>query len=121
MAAGCSAGDFCPGIHQICGLEKFNEPSAPFALRPRASTAARTFVPEHDAAFLQIVRRHFDANPVANDRPDAKFAHLASRIGDDPMVVFKHYAKTTIGQDFVDLAFEGQKLLFGHTIRPLRY
>ena len=23
-------------------------------------------------------------------------------------------------KDFVDLAFEGQKLLYGHTIRPLR-
>jgi hypothetical protein len=40
---------------------------APFALRPGSTTAAGAFVPEHDTALLEIVRGHFNANPVAHD------------------------------------------------------
>src|SRR5512139_1712610 len=92
---------------------------APLALRT-SGRAAGTFVPEDDAPLVEVVRRHFDANPVAHDRPDAKLAHLAGRVGDDPMVVLQHDAEATIGEDFVDLAFEGQKILFGHRVKPIR-
>ena len=92
----------------------------PLALRACAGAAARTFVPIDDAALLQVVGGHLDANPVAHNRTNAEFPHLARCVSDDPVVVFQHYAKTAIGQDFVDLAFESQKLFFGHAIKPIR-
>ena len=94
--------------------------SAPFALKAGGAATAGTLVPKDDASLAKVVGGHFNEDPVAHDRPDAEFAHPASRIGDDPMVVFKHDAETTIGQDFVDLAFEGQEILFGQRIKPIR-
>ena len=107
----CHSGDY----RHISGLRL-----SPLALGARAGTATRTLVPIDDAAFLQVVGGHLDANPIAHNRADAEFPHLAGCVSDNPVVVFKHYAETAIGQDFVDLAFESQKLFFGHAIKPIR-
>src|SRR5690606_24476704 len=71
-----------------------------------------------DPALAEIVRRHLDAHQIAHDRADAELAHLPGRVSDDPVVVLQHDAEAAIRENFIDLAVEGQKLLFGQRIRP---
>ena len=54
---------------------------------------------------------------VAHHGPDAKLPHLARSVSDNPVIILQHDAKATIRLNLVDLALEGQQILFGHTIR----
>jgi hypothetical protein len=94
--------------HIIIGNKRRNSApvSSPDIFCP--GTAPGPFFPKDDTTFLKIVGRHFDNHLVAHDRADAKLAHLAGRVSDDPMAVFKRDAETAIGQDFIDLAIERQ-------------
>ena len=83
-------------------------------------TSARPALAKHDAALAEVVGGHFHPNPVAHDRADAEFPHLPGRIGDDPVFVLEHDAKAPVGKNFIDLAVEGQQILLGHGVRPLR-
>src|SRR3546814_7644560 len=84
--------------------------SAPFALPPDRAIPALAI---DEAALAEVVRRHFDAHGIADDRPDAETPHPASRIDDYAMAVFEHDAESRVGQDFVDHAIEGQDFLLG--------
>lgn len=85
----------------------------------RTTRSARSAFAKYDAALLEVVGGHFDLHPVAHHRPDAELPHLAGGVSDYPVVVFKHNAETTIRQDFIDLAIEGQEILLGHSIKPI--
>ena len=78
----------------------------PFALTRDGRPAAAFAVDE--TALGQVIRRHFDADGIADDRPDAKTSHPAGRVSDHPMIIFQHDAKTPVGKNLIDLAVEGQ-------------
>ena len=82
--------------------------SASIALAGAASGRTGAAIAINDAAFGQVIGRHFDAYGVADDRPDAKTSHPACRISDDPMIIFQNDAEAPVGKDFIDLAVEGQ-------------
>jgi hypothetical protein len=71
-----------------------------------------------ETALGQVIRRHFDADGIADDRPDAETPHPTGRVDDDAMTVFEHDAKAAVGQDLVDLPLEGHQFLFGQRVRP---
>jgi len=80
----------------------------PFSGRDPRTTPAGTTLAKHDAALAEVVGGHLHANPVAHHRADAKLAHLARGVGDDPVFVFQHDAEAPVREDLVDLAIEGQ-------------
>lgn len=94
----------------------FQENSA-LETAPLAWTDTRRAFAKNDAPFGQVIRCHFDMNPIAHDGPDTEFPHLARRVSDNPVIIFQHDAKAPIWINLVDLALEGQKILFGHMIR----
>src|SRR5690606_20876131 len=51
---------------------------------------------------------------------DSELAHLASGIGDDPVLIVEHDAKASIGHDLVDIALEGHQFFLGHSSILLR-
>lgn len=81
--------------------------SAPGAFARAAAGRAGAAIAIDDPALGQIVRRHFDADGVADDRPDAETPHPASRVSDDTMVIFQKDAEASVGEDLIDLAVEG--------------
>ena len=87
----------------------FSEIGAPFR---RASLAGVAFT-KNNPALGEIVGRHFEMHPVAHDRPDAKFAHLAGSVGDDLMLVIEQDGEASIGKNFLDDAFYRQQFFFG--------
>jgi len=71
-----------------------------------------------DTTFFEIVRGHLDLHAVAHHGSDAESPHLASRVGDDLMIVLETDAKAPVRQNFVDQAVEDQQILFGQGLRP---
>ena len=69
---------------------------------------SRSPFPKHDPALAQIVGRHFDMDPIANDRLDAETPHFAGGIGNDPMFVVETHAEAPIGIYLVDQSLDGQ-------------
>src|SRR5690554_4492245 len=82
------------------------------AARPYARALARGSLAKDDPAFRQVVGRHLDVHAVTYNRADAKFAHLAGSVGNDPMFVVEHYAETPIRHNLVDEAFQRHQLFF---------
>lgn len=70
---------------------------------------------EHDPAFAQIVRRHFYMHAITDYRTNSEAAHLSSCVGNEPMLVVECYAKASVWQDLVDLAFHRNELFFCQT------
>jgi hypothetical protein len=58
-------------------------------------------------------------NPVADDRANAITPHFACSVADDTVLVVEHDAETAVGQDLVDLPFEGEEFFFCQR-RPFR-
>lgn len=52
-------------------------------------------------------------NPVAHHGADAKFAHLAGSIGDNPMFVVQQDRKSAVGKNLFDLPFNCEQRFFG--------
>ena len=107
---------FLVRAHRAAG--SFQVVLAPVA-RAWPASGARSPFAEYDPALVQIVGRHFDLNPIANDGPDAMSSHPAGRVGNDTMIVFQKDAEAPVRKDLVDQAVEGHQILFGHDlIRP---
>lgn len=87
----------------------FSEIGAPFC---RASLAGVALT-KNDSTLGEIIGRHFEMDPVAHDRADAKFAHLASRVGDNLVLVIEQDGEASIGENFLDDAFDRQQFFFG--------
>ena len=60
----------------------------------------RLFESKSDPALGQIVRGHFDVDPVTGQHPDPVLAHLARGMGQNLVLVFQHDTKHRIGQQF---------------------
>lgn len=93
-------------ILKLYYLELYRK-SAPSAFARTASGWAGTTIAIDDPTLGQIIRRHFDANGVAHDRPDAETPHPASRVSDDTMIILEQDAEAPVGKNFIDLAVEG--------------
>src|SRR5690348_9479263 len=80
--------------------------------------SARTFilVAENQPAFLKVVGRHLDRNPVARQRLDAVLLHLAGGIGHDLVAGVELHAVARVGKDFGDQSFELDQLFFSHGV-----
>lgn len=53
---------------------------------------------------------------IADDRADAKFAHLSGSVRNDPVFIVEHDGKTPIGKDFLDEAFHRQQFFLGQNV-----
>ena len=73
-------------------------------------------MPEDQPAFLQIVGRHLDGNPVTRERLDTILLHLARRVGDYFMPGIELHAIARIGEDFGDQSLELDQLCFSHGV-----
>ena len=80
----------------------------------RARGHARCPFAKDEPTLGQVIRRHFDDHPIANDRTDLETPHLARRIGDDAMVVIQTDGKASVRKNFLDLAVKGKKFFLGH-------
>src|SRR5437764_13510401 len=71
------------------------------------SSAARTLVlvTENQPAFFQVIRRHFDRDPIAGQRLDPVLLHLARGVGDDLVSCVELHAVTCGGGDFRHQSF----------------
>src|SRR6478752_3253296 len=89
-------------------------------LAPEAASPSRRALPwrafaKHDPSLGEVVRSHLHMYPVADDRADAVFAHLARRIGDDPVLVVERDAETSVGHDLVDQPFHREECFLCQT------
>lgn len=57
---------------------------------------------KNNPTLRKIVRRHFEMHPVAHDRADAKFAHLAGSVGDNLVLVIEPDGEASVGKNFLD-------------------
>lgn len=87
----------------------FSEIGAPFR-RARLAGVALT---KNNPTLGEIVGRHFEMHPVAHHRADTKFAHLASSVGDNLVLVIEPDGEASIGKNFLDDAFNRQQFFFG--------
>src|ERR1700675_3066051 len=90
----------------------------------RALTDARTFtwLPAllesiRDPAPRQVIRRKFDADPVARQDADEVHAELAADVGQDPMAVLEFDGEHRVGQRLGHRALELDGVLLGHRRR----
>src|ERR1700674_2095260 len=82
--------------------------------RAGGGRGAVVLVPEYDAAFFQIVGRHFHDDAIARQGLDAVLFHLAGRVGDDLVPGIEFDAVTGVRQDFGDEALEFNQLFLRH-------
>ena len=64
---------------------------------------------EDQSAAGEIVRGHFDRDPVAHHAADAVLAHLSSGVDQDHVLAVELYAELPTRENFVDHAFELEK------------
>src|SRR5450759_4879778 len=78
--------------------------------------AARTLVlvAEDEAAFFQVIGRHFDRHPITCQRLDPVLLHLARGVGNDLVSCIELHAITCIGEDFGHQSFELDQLFLSH-------
>src|SRR5689334_6603621 len=91
------------------------------ALAPQGATLAgrrggrlRGLVAEGNAPARQIVGRHLDGDAVADTGADAKFTHLARRIGENDVLVVELHPEIAVRQFLGDLALKLDQLFLGH-------
>src|SRR3954468_19646978 len=77
-------------------------------------TGALVLVTEDQAALFQIVRRHFDRDPIACQRLDPVLLHLAGGVGNDLVPGVELHAVARVREDFGHQSFELDQLFFGH-------
>jgi len=73
-------------------------------------------MPKIYSPFGQIVRGHFDRNPVAGQDPDAVFLHPAGRIGKGLVPIVEPDSKTRIGQQFEHRTLKFDQIFFGQSV-----
>src|ERR1700690_33713 len=88
----------------------------------RALTDARTFTGSllqavRDPASRQVVRRKFDADPVARQDADEIHAELAADVGQDAVAVLEFDGEHGVGQWFPDRTLDLDGVLLGHRRR----
>ena len=84
---------------------------------PLAATAGRSaseLLTKNNPTLGEVIWCHLDPNTVADDGLDAIFAHPASRIGDDPMIIFQQYAAAPVRKKLIDDAVQDEELLLSH-------
>ena len=62
--------------------------------------------------FVQIVWRHFQFYPIASDKADPPFAHLAANRGEHEVFVVQLDAKHRAGKDRMDAALDFNMFFF---------
>ncbi len=76
----------------------------------RRKTAApgrsSALVPVGDPSAVEVVRRDFDADPIALEDPNPEPAHLAGDRGEDRVAVLELHAEITVAQNLDDGTFE---------------
>jgi len=70
--------------------------------------------PKDDPTLREIVRRHFNVNAVAHDRSNAKAAHLAGRVSDDPILIVEQDREPAVRQYLFDNPLNGEQFFFCH-------
>ena len=53
-------------------------------------------------------------DPVADDRSNAKAAHLTCRVGDDPILIVEHHPKPPVRENLVNHTFDRKQFFFRH-------
>ena len=56
--------------------------------------------PESNAAFAEVIRRHFDIDAVTSKHPNAVFSHLATRMSKYLVIIVEFDAKHRVWQQF---------------------
>jgi hypothetical protein len=69
-------------------------------------------VAEVNSAFGQVVRGHFDCNPIARQNPDPVFFHFTGRVGKRLVPVVEPHLEARIRQQFHYGAFEFDQIFF---------
>ena len=64
----------------------------------------------------EVIRRHFDVDPIANHNPDAKLANLALGLRDNLVLVLELHLEHRVGQLFHDRARGLQQILFQNMV-----
>ena len=104
-------------LHIILGSRprprsSFSEIAAPF----RRAALISVTLSKNDPTLGEIVGRHFEMHAVADDRANAKFAHLAGGVSDDLVLVVEQDGEASIGKNFLDDAFDRQQFFFGQSL-----
>lgn len=119
-------GKLCPLPCELCILSSvrglgrahlFSEIVAPF----RRASLACVALTKNNPTLREIIGRHFEMHPVAHDRADAKFAHLAGSVGDNLVLVVEPDCEASVGKNFLDDAFYRQQFFFGQWLESVRY
>src|SRR5262249_13250407 len=69
---------------------------------------------ETDAPTLQIVWRHFDDHTITDASADTELPHLASRVGQDFVIIVELHPEVAIREHLSDGAVELQQFFFRH-------
>ncbi len=70
---------------------------------------------EIDAPLGEIVRSHLNGDPIARQNADAILFHTTRSVSQHFMSAFQSNAKTSVGQNFTDNAFEFDKIFLGQS------
>jgi hypothetical protein len=74
------------------------------------------FVAIGNAALGQIIGRHFNKHFITGKHTNAVFAHAASGVGNNLVLVFELNAKRRVGQEFGDDTGKLQNFFFCHAV-----
>jgi len=78
------------------------------------AAASRRRLTIDEPALLQIIRGHFDLDPITQHGADAETPHPAGGISDHFMVVVEQDAEAPVWQNLFDQPVESQQVFLGH-------
>ncbi len=88
--------------------------SKPAKSAPFRRSGAELLEAESDAAFGEVVRRHFDLDAVPVEDADIVFAHFAGNVGRNDVAVVQFDAESGVGKGFDNLALHFDDVFFRH-------
>lgn len=77
-------------------------------------TSAILLEAEGDAALAEVIRGHFNIDPVPSQHTDAVFTHFAARMGEDGVFVIERDAEHGVGQKFGYRTSKLDQVFFRH-------
>lgn len=77
-------------------------------------TSAILLEAEGNAALAEVIRGHFDIDPVPSQHTDAVLAHFTARMGEDGMLVIQRDAEHGVGQKFGYRTSKLDQVFFRH-------
>ena len=74
---------------------------------------------ENDAAFGEVIRRHFQADAVTCGKADEMFAHLTGDVGKNFVLVIQLHFEHRARQNCGDRSFQFD-MLFAHSVKATK-